>query len=154
MAALTYPISVIPGRSLRLVDPMDATKARPRGLPWSFQEPSRTTPKVASIEERRRRRVVIARRRRLAALFTSAAILAGTWGISGVLAGVRASHLVVLPGSVHTAQGYLYTVRPGDSIWSIATRLDPTGDPRPIVDKIAAQLGGAAIEPGERVLLP
>jgi Tfp pilus assembly protein FimV len=154
MAALTYPISVIPGRSLRLVDPMGAPSARPRGLPWSFQEPARSAPRVASIEERRRRRAVIARRRRLAALFASVAILAATWGISGVLAGVRSSHLAVLPGSVRTSQGYLYTVKPGDSVWSIATRLDPTGDPRPIVDTIVAQLNGASIAPGERVLLP
>jgi hypothetical protein len=39
-------------------------------------------------------------------------------------------------------------------VWSIATRLDPTGDPRPIVDTIVAQLNGASIAPGERVLLP
>jgi LysM domain len=47
-----------------------------------------------------------------------------------------------------------YTVRPGDTLWSIAERVEPTGDPRPLVEKLAAQTGSDTVEPGERIVLP
>jgi LysM repeat protein len=47
-----------------------------------------------------------------------------------------------------------YVVQPGDTLWSIAVRLDPTGDPRPLVAKLAAQNGGVDIVPGEQLTLP
>ena len=45
-------------------------------------------------------------------------------------------------------------VKPGDSLWSIAARLDPGSDPRPVVDEITAARGGAPLVPGEVVTLP
>ena len=45
-------------------------------------------------------------------------------------------------------------VRPGDSLWSIAARLEPGHDPRPVVDALAATRGGAPLVPGEVVTLP
>lgn len=154
MAALTYPISVIPQRRLRVVDAIEARPEHRRELPWSFQEPNSTGARIASIDQRRRRRAILARRRRLAALFASAAILTATWGAVDALAGTRQSHLVTLSGSHRTASGVFYTVQPGDTIWSIATRLDPTGDPRPLVAKIVAHLHGEAIVPGEEIAVP
>ncbi len=47
-----------------------------------------------------------------------------------------------------------YVVRPGDTLWSIAARLDPTGDPRPVVAKLEAQVGGDTVVPGEQLVLP
>ena len=41
-----------------------------------------------------------------------------------------------------------YVVQPGDTLWSIAERLDPTGDPRPVVAQLAAQVGGDTVVPG------
>jgi len=48
-----------------------------------------------------------------------------------------------------------YLVRPGDSLWSIATAHYP-GDPREGVWKIEQRngLAGATIQPGERLVLP
>jgi spore germination protein YaaH len=62
--------------------------------------------------------------------------------------------LQVLPGSVKTAHGYLYRVQPGDTVWSIATRLDPTGDPRPLAGQIESEIGGTDLQAGTQVLVP
>jgi hypothetical protein len=48
----------------------------------------------------------------------------------------------------------VYVVQPGDSLWSIAQRLDPSGDPRPIVDQLTGQTGSSTVVPGEHLLLP
>jgi hypothetical protein len=48
----------------------------------------------------------------------------------------------------------LYVVQPGDTLWTIAERLAPGDDPRPIEAQLAAQVGGDTIVPGERVVLP
>jgi LysM domain len=45
-------------------------------------------------------------------------------------------------------------VQPGDTVWSIATRLDPTGDPRPLADQIETEIGGTNLQVGTQVLLP
>jgi hypothetical protein len=45
-------------------------------------------------------------------------------------------------------------VQPGDTLWSIALRLDPSGDPRPIVQRLEQQVGGDTVQAGERVVLP
>jgi nucleoid-associated protein YgaU len=47
----------------------------------------------------------------------------------------------------------VYLVQPGDTIWSIARQLDPSGDPRATVDRIVALNGGAALEPGQHLRL-
>jgi LysM repeat protein len=68
------------------------------------------------------------------------------------------------PGGAHSSAagsgapavraGTVYTVRPGDSLWSIAERLDPTGDPRTLVQQMATDSGSYTIVPGERLSLP
>ncbi|HEV3225852.1 MAG TPA: LysM peptidoglycan-binding domain-containing protein [Acidimicrobiales bacterium] len=47
----------------------------------------------------------------------------------------------------------IYVVQPGDTLWSIARGLDPTGDPRATVDRVEALNGGAALQPGQRLRL-
>ena len=44
-----------------------------------------------------------------------------------------------------------YVVRQGDTLWSIARRLSPDGDPRPVVDSISADNGVSAeqLQPGQ-----
>lgn len=47
-----------------------------------------------------------------------------------------------------------YVVAPGDTLWSIARRAQPTGDIRPLVDAMAAQRRGRPLQVGERIEVP
>jgi hypothetical protein len=47
-----------------------------------------------------------------------------------------------------------WVVRPGDTIWTIAQAIDPRGDVRPLVDQLSAEVGNAALYPGEVIQLP
>jgi len=59
-------------------------------------------------------------------------------------------------GSASAAQLHAgtYVVRSGDTLWSIAQRVDPSGDPRPIVSQLASELGTYTVVPGEQVTIP
>ena len=80
--------------------------------------------------------------RRLLPGVATLAALAGMWAGARVLSAAHARPLAVLPGSVKAPGGYVYVVRPGDTLWSIATRLDPSGDPRPLVAQLEAEVHG------------
>lgn len=45
-------------------------------------------------------------------------------------------------------------IEPGDTVWSIARRIQPSGDVRPLVDRILALNGGPDLTAGERLALP
>jgi hypothetical protein len=44
-------------------------------------------------------------------------------------------------------------VQPGDTAWSIARRLAPTGDIRGLVDELVEANGGV-LQPGDRLVVP
>ncbi len=56
--------------------------------------------------------------------------------------------------AVKVSGGYLYVARPGDTLWSIASGLEPGGDPRPIVAELEQQLHGGELVAGDRLILP
>jgi hypothetical protein len=58
------------------------------------------------------------------------------------------------PGGSHPAAVRVWIVRPGDTLWSIAEVADPRGDVRPLVDRMAAALGGTTVYPGEAIPMP
>lgn len=86
-------------------------------------------------------------RRRGLALTITLALVAGAW--AGPVA--RA----VSDGPV-PASGGRYVVREGDTLWSIAERLSPGEDPRPLVDAIQAANGvePGTLVPGRTLLIP
>lgn len=47
-----------------------------------------------------------------------------------------------------------YVVQPGDTLWTIAGRVDPNGDERPLVDALQRELGTTDIYPGEHIAIP
>ncbi|MGH9305045.1 MAG: LysM peptidoglycan-binding domain-containing protein, partial [Acidimicrobiales bacterium] len=85
------------------------------------------------------------------------AALVGIWIGAGALGNLGASHRAgyrVVPGAVAAAGGYTYVVRSGDTLWTIALRLNPNADPRPLVAELGRQLHGALLVPGDRLRLP
>jgi nucleoid-associated protein YgaU len=74
---------------------------------------------------------------------------------------LAAAALVVLPGVAmgggSDAEGpvVVYVVEPGDTLWGIARRLDPDGDPRPVVDRLARFNDlGPALQAGQSLRIP
>ena len=47
-----------------------------------------------------------------------------------------------------------YVVQPGDTLWSIARRLQPEGDVRPLVDQLVDLNGGTDLAVGARLPIP
>jgi hypothetical protein len=116
------PGTLAPARRFRVVDP-DRRQPRPR--------PARS-----------HQRAVYRRRRVLAALV----------GLGLALAMVRAG--VTLGGSFLATSERLphvqhVVVQPGDTLWSIAERVAPGHDVRPIVDAMEHTLGTTAVTAGE-----
>jgi LysM repeat protein len=50
--------------------------------------------------------------------------------------------------------GHVYQVQPGDTFWAIARSIDPSSDPRPLVDRMVAEHGSPVLVVGEQLELP
>ncbi len=88
------------------------------------------------------------RHRRLAFLLAGAVVL-GCW--AGPLA-----HAIGSSRQARVAAEHRVVVRPGDTLWSIARRVAPREDPRPLVDAIVAvnHVDPGALVPGQTVVVP
>ncbi|HWJ96506.1 MAG TPA: LysM peptidoglycan-binding domain-containing protein [Acidimicrobiales bacterium] len=53
-----------------------------------------------------------------------------------------------------TAAGTHVTVEAGDTLWSIARRIQPSGDVRSLVDRLTATYGTAPLQVGQEVTVP
>jgi len=70
------------------------------------------------------------------------------------LSGTGGSSHTTGSAPVETSANGVYTVKAGDTLWSIAERLDPSADPRPTVARLAKETGSDTVFPGERITLP
>lgn len=91
------------------------------------------------------------RRRRAAAVGILVTLVLAVQGLLAVVGG-DASGPAHRPIPAEARQAYV--VQPGDTFWSIAVRLRPGRDPRPLVDRLVADHGSATLVVGERVALP
>jgi hypothetical protein len=91
------------------------------------------------------------------AVLLLAAFLATSWiGLQAALGRIGGDPLVATgaPGGLQAAASRVWIVRPGDSLWSIAQAIDPRGDVRPLVDRLATELKSTNLYPGETVAIP
>lgn len=94
------------------------------------------------------------RRRRAAAAAIAAVLLGGVvaLGMPGEVP-LTTSGPAPTAGLVPVART-TYVVRPGDTLWEIATALVPSGDVRPLVQRLVEERQGAPLRAGERLVLP
>jgi Tfp pilus assembly protein FimV len=88
------------------------------------------------------------RRRRLIALCMIVSL-------AGALSGPVANAMGV-GGTAEQNAAQTYVVRPGDTLWSIATRFAPSTDPRVVVHAITSANGldPATLVPGQQLSIP
>jgi hypothetical protein len=77
---------------------------------------------------------------------------------AALLVTVLLGAVALLPGpsrrSPVLVADHVEVVQPGDTFWSIARRIQPGGDPRPLVDWLVQRHGGAHLQVGERIAVP
>lgn len=96
---------------------------------------------------------IVYRRRRVAAMLAAAGTLAVlVLAIGSLMASVGGDPAI--PSDRPASPAAVYVVRPGDTFWDIARRLEPDGDPRPLVARLVAAHGTPVLVAGERLALP
>jgi hypothetical protein len=133
----------------------------PQGIPqlevdsWDEPRPA-IRPNVVPLSRRDTLAAAGYRRRRLVVLAALAAALVGiviavealARGPAGSTTGTQVSD-----GPPSPIAGEIYVVQPGDNLWSIAARLAPGDDPRPIVRELRERHGGVELNVGDRVAI-
>jgi hypothetical protein len=106
----------------------------------------------------RRGRDVSARRRLRAQRLARRRVLLAGLAVAAALVllalPLRALGGTAVAGPPSLRASVVYVVQPGDSLWSIASRVDPSGDPRALVSQLEAQTGSDRVVPGEHLRLP
>jgi len=83
------------------------------------------------------------------AVLVAAGVVALAWAGLHVLGG--SFGVAPHPTSASKVAPVTVEVAPGDTFWSIASRLTAGGDPRPLVDRLVAGHGGGVLRVGERL---
>ena len=150
MAAVAYPYCSPGLRPRHRTEERDRTGTRLALVPsddaCSIETRSRTELRRALCHKRRAGRSLIG--------LLSLTALVGTYFGAGLLASAHSLPEGRLPGAHAVGGGYAYVVRAGDTLWSIASQLDPSGDPRALVGELTTSLHGSAIRPGEHIVVP
>ena len=145
--------AALAARRLPTPDPAGGARSGSLRLVSSRPGSGRPAPSQATGQRRvaARRQAAIYRRRRLAALGVAVLAAATLWLVAHALLTAASGR----PGpSLRPAAAHTWVVRPGDTAWRIALASGATGDIRPVVDAIEAQVGGRPLQVGERVTVP
>jgi nucleoid-associated protein YgaU len=143
-----------------------AGELSPGLAPWNDPTALPARPHLRLVEGGRSTRVAVARPGRhalrtvlgglaLAALVALAALgsvnlLGADAAASGPASTAESFHPAGADASTPSVPAVV-VVQPGDTLWAIARRIQPTGDVRPLVDELAHRAGGAAVVSGQRV---
>lgn len=128
-----------PRPALRLVEPTTP----------AARAPSLRTGQEVSLRRRERTSRRVRRRRVLAGV-----VLAGVLTLLALPVSALGGHAATSPTVAAPHGGVTYVVRPGDTLWSIASRFDHGGDPRALVRTLAAETGSQVVQPGEHLVVP
>ena len=128
--------------------------ALPVGTPGRSRR--RTGPALRVLEggrsPRSMTRIYVRRRAVAAALALVALVTVVALAVTALdLAGTALGGASAAPAAA--SSGPVLVVQPGDTLWGIARRLQPTGDVSGLVDRLAAEHGTAPLEPGDRLPL-
>lgn len=139
--------------------PGSTARSRPERPVRAAQQaaPSPSTARAGDQAAHVRSRRVVSRPRGLRRLLPGAgtlAVLVSVWLGAGAMAGLHRPALAIPAAAVKVHGGYLYVARPGDTLWSIASKLEPGGDPRVLVAQLAQQLHGSELVAGDELKLP
>ncbi len=119
--------------------------APPRVVPARAHEPRTHDPRAHDT------RVVqpaeVYRRRRLLVLAVVLSLLVGLWsfGRSAQSAGTA---------ETRSPDAIVVVVQPGDTLWAIASWLDPGSDPRSLVESLSEIAGSDTLRPGQQLIIP
>jgi hypothetical protein len=108
----------------------------------------------------RRPSAAVYRRRRLVCFLVAAAAVGFGWlGLHQLTGASGDGPLTVAGRPVSSVNPVLVSrtrmiVQPGDTLWSIARRSQAAGDIRPLVDAMASQRHGRALQVGETIEVP
>ena len=126
--------------------------------------PRSNTPRSSEMRSRevRSNEMMYLRRRVVAAAVALVALFAMVWIAEALVAAVIPEVATSAPTVVETAsaEGLMVAdadgviVQPGDTLWSIARAVQPEGDVRPLVQRLAELNGGAQIRAGQALVLP
>jgi hypothetical protein len=136
----------------------------PSTAPWHRPEPIRpASPALRVIEGGRahprsrpgalRHAVVLLAAGLLAAVLLALALGAGVRALGAGAAAPQPAPTAAssAPATPVVPDDGVVVVRAGDTLWGIAQALDPDGDVRVLVDRLAERAGGAALRPGQRI---
>jgi hypothetical protein len=91
-------------------------------------------------------------RRRLALVLVAVLVVTGA-GLVLRAAGGLITHGPPAAPAKPLPSSSAHVVQPGDTIWSVARRLQPDGDVRPLVDRLVAAHAGSSLKVGEVIAL-
>lgn len=101
------------------------------------------------------------RRRRIGVLMSVLVVAAVVWLAVIGAASVAQGPMAAGPTAMQAASGATaspapvrsYVVKPGDTLWTVARHLQPSGDVRHLVDALAERNGGASLQVGQSLQL-
>ncbi len=129
-----------------------APSLRPAPTGWRAPAPR---PALRVLEGGRSARAMapVYRRRRVLAALVLVTVLVVGWQLVQAATGVAAGWSAPTPATID-GPTVVVEADAGDTLWTLAREVRPTGDVRPAVEAILAERGSAELEVGDRVRVP
>ena len=95
-------------------------------------------------------------RRRLVLLTVALSLIIGLWAFTSPTDSSTQTGHDKATQVVETMpfDAVVVVVQPGDTLWRIATELNPSADPRRLVDALSDIAGSPTIQPGQQLVIP